>query len=182
MVFMSACELLLELDTLEEVNEYYLFITNHFSKFGVLPRLDGIVKDKEDKLSTLEKIRYVNKSLAVYRERVKAIVNGFYLGHKQDDYDTFSIFEYTVQYKLMEQINLHIALDPNDKIAIHLQLVSNEDNTSYNIITDLLSLRELKESNDERVYKDRKIVWHDPATLVSKLYGTNPQLSLQAVA
>ena len=172
--FMPACEMTLELDSLEEVNEYIDRITTFYDKFQKMPVLEEIETDKDDPQTTRDKTRIMNSAISAYNVRLKKLIAGFYLTDK--DYGFFSNLEYSFQRKLSDEIR---KIEDGDKFSLYIKLDVDSESSVYKLNGVVYSLeKEVNRintinalaSDSTKEVMDRSIWWHDPSVFLCNAY------------
>jgi hypothetical protein len=164
-IYLPACQLTLELESLYEVNEYVTRITNFYNKFGKIIELEEI--EDEVGFTVREKTRLLNRSIASYRNNVKKLLAGTFISDK--DYDLFRGLVYTWQMDVIEAARDSL-ITPTDKIGIHVH-VETSGIINYQLVATVYSLfDETEKAIRSGTEVNPEIVWHDLNTFIENVY------------
>jgi hypothetical protein len=167
-VFTPACEMVLELDTMPEVNRYTDFITVFYDRFKKIPTLDEIIANEDDVHNTREKVKLMNRAISIYKQRLKRLLLGTYIG--KEDLDLFTGFEYMFQRSIVDHIEEFIKEDPEDMICIYVKLDTDVSPNVYILNATVYSLHKTTSAQLVNLKNSNYMVWHVPAYMLKQLY------------
>jgi hypothetical protein len=165
-IYLPACQLTLELESLDEVNEYVTRITNFYNKFGKIIELEEIEDDVG--FTVREKTRLLNRSIASYKSNVKKLLDGTYISDK--DYDLFRGLVYTWQMDVIAAARESI-VTPNDKVGIHVH-IETSGLINYQLVATVYSLfDETEKAIRSGTEVNPEIAWHDLNNFIENVYS-----------
>lgn len=168
-IYLPACQLILELESLEEVNDYVTRITDFYNRFGKIIELEEIEDEKH--FTVREKTRLLNRSITAYCKNVKLLLKGAFIA--PDNYDLFRGLVYTWQMDVIASAR-DIMVTPTDKVGIYVH-IDTSDVLNYHLLATVYSLHEESEKSIlSGIDINPEIIWHDLETLIEKVYTCDP--------